>query len=185
MLENVFVQRRNERGIAVFSAARARESRDASGAFRLLVLQDGLQYDLLHDGADATVTAFERLAMQLPTVPSDPDLSLEKTLSIRALSASADPEAAAELQWRTAMPVSAVLLCLLAVPLGRTSPRQGRAVRILLAAILYVGYRTLLGTAKSWVGDGVLPVVPGLWVVHAACLATALVLGRAWRTVGP
>jgi lipopolysaccharide export system permease protein len=184
-LENVFVQRRNERGIAVFSAARAVESRDASGAFRLLVLHDGLQYDLLHDGENTTVTAFERLAMQIPSVASEPDLSLEKTLSIGALTASADPEAAAELQWRSAMPISAVLLCLLAVPLGRTSPRQGRAVRILLAAILYVGYRTLLGTAKSWVGDGVLPVIPGLWLVHAACFLTALALGRAWRTVGP
>lgn len=185
VLENVFVQRRDQRSVAVFSAARAVESRDASGALRLLVLQDGLQYEVPRDGENATVTAFERLAMQIPAVPSEPDLGLEKTLSLGALTASGDPEAAAELQWRSAMPISAVLLCLLAVPLGRTSPRQGRAARILLAAILYVGYRTLLGTAKSWVGAGVLPAVPGLWVVHAACLLTALALGRAWRTVGP
>jgi lipopolysaccharide export system permease protein len=32
----------------------------------------------------------------------------------------------------------------------------------------------LLGTAKSWVADGVLPPAPGLWLVHGACLLIAL-----------
>ena len=81
--------------------------------------------------------------MQLPLAPSEPDLGPEKSLSAGALAATRDPEAVAELQWRSAMPISAVLLCLLAVPLGRTDPRQGRAARVFLAALLYVVYRTL------------------------------------------
>ncbi len=182
-LENVFVQRRTASGIAVFSARRAVESRDASGAMRLLILQDGVQYDLQPDGERHVVTEFERLAMQLPVVPPDPDVTLEKSLSARALATARDPESIAELQWRSAMPVSAVLLCLLAVPLGRTDPRHGRAARVFLAAILYVAYRTLLATAKSWVADGALPPAPGLWLVHGACLLTALALARGRRMV--
>ncbi len=175
-LENVFVERRTDAGIAVFSARRAEESRDASGALRLLVLQDGIQYDLHPDGERHVVTEFERLAMQLPAVPPDPDVTLEKSLSARALATARDPESSAELQWRTAMPVSAILLCLLAIPLGRTDPRQGRAARVFLAALLYVVYRTLLATAKSWVAGGMLPTLPGLWLVHGVCFATALAL---------
>jgi lipopolysaccharide export system permease protein len=182
-LENVFVQRRDERGITVFSARRAVESRDASGAFRLLVLQDGVQYDLEPDGSRHTMTEFERLTMQLPVAPPDPDIAVEKSLPARTLAAARDPESAAELQWRSAMPISAVLLCLLAVPLGRTDPRRGRVARVFLAAILYVAYRASLGTAKSWVADGVLPAAPGLWLVHAGCLLTALGLTRAQRLV--
>jgi lipopolysaccharide export system permease protein len=181
-LENVFVQRRTASGIAVFSARRAVESRDASGAVRLLILQDGVQYELQPDGEQHTVTEFERLAMQLPVAPPDPDVTLEKSLSAKALSAARDPESVAELQWRSAMPVSAVLLCLLAVPLGHADPRQSRVARVFLAALLYVVYRTLLATAKSWVANGVLPPAPGLWLVHGACLLTALALARAQRT---
>jgi lipopolysaccharide export system permease protein len=81
------------------------------------------------------------------------------------------------------MPISAVLLCLLAVPLGRSAPRHGRAARVFLAALLYVAYRTLLATAKTWVADGLLPPTPGLWLVHGACLATALVFARTQRVV--
>jgi len=183
-LENVFVQRRTETGIAVFSARRALESRDAAAGFRNLILEDGFQYDLDPDGEKHTITQFERLSMQVPLAPSEPDLGPEKTLSLAALTATDDPEAAAELQWRSALPISALLLCLLAVPLGRTDPRQGQAARVFLAALLYVAYRTLLATAKSWVASGVLPPTPGLWLVHGACLLVGLGLGRAQRTVG-
>jgi lipopolysaccharide export system permease protein len=129
------------------------------------------------------VTQFERLAMQVPLAPSEPDIGIEKSLSLGALFRTRDPEAAAELQWRSAMPVSTVLLCLLAVPLGRIEPRQGRAARVLLAALLYVIYRALLGTVKSWVANGHLPVTPGLWAVHGACLLVAVAVAWRQRTV--
>jgi lipopolysaccharide export system permease protein len=182
-LENVFVQRRTDDGIAVFSARRAIESRDATAGFRNLVLEDGYQYELDPKGERHQVTQFERLAMQVPLAPSDQDSTLEKSLSIRALVTARDPEAVAELQWRSAMPISAVLLCLLAVPLGRSDARTGRAARVFLAALLYVVYRTLLGTAKNWVADGMLPALPGLWVVHAACLVVVVLLARTQRMV--
>ena len=180
-LENVFVQRRNEMGIAVFSARWAVESLDAAAGSHNLILGDGFQYDLDPEGEKQTITQFERLSMSVPMAPREPDLGPEKSLSVSALAATDDPGAVAELQWRIAMPVSAMLLCLLAVPLGRVEPRQGRAARVLLAALLYVAYRALLGTARSWVADGILPPMPGLWLVHAACLLIALGLGHGQR----
>jgi lipopolysaccharide export system permease protein len=183
-LENVFVQRRSATGIAVFSARRAIESRDAATGSRSLILHDGFEYDLKPEGESHTITHFEKMAMRLPPPPAEQGVGAEKSFSARALFATDDPEASAELQWRSAMPVSAVLLSLLAIPLGRTDPRRGRSARVFVAALLYVGYRTLLGTAKSWVADGVLPPTPGLWLVHGACLLAVLGLGRAQRAVG-
>ena len=78
---------------------------------------------------------------------------------------SDDPEDAAELQWRLAMPLSVIALLLLAVPLCRSSPRQGRYGPLVLSVLLFVLYYNLLGTAKVWVGNGVLPPVIGLWWV--------------------
>src|SRR5262249_43687573 len=103
----------------------------------------------------------------------------EKSLSLRALVGARDPEAVAELQWRSAMPISTILLCLLAVPLGRSDPRSGRAARVGVPALLDVVSRAPLGAPKSWVADGVLPPAAGLWVVHGACLL--VVLAAAWR----
>lgn len=183
-LENVFVQRRDADGMAVFSARRAVESRDADAGTRTLILEDGYQYDLSPEGERRTVTQFERLAMQVPIAPTAPDLAVEKSLSFGALFAAGDPESVAELQWRSAMPVSTVLLCLLAIPLGYGDPRQGRAVRVVAAALVYVVYRTLLGTARSWIADGILPATPGLWLVHGLCFVVVLVLARAQRKVG-
>jgi lipopolysaccharide export system permease protein len=68
------------------------------------------------------------------------------------------------------MPLSAVLLSLLAIPLGRIKPREGKYARFGAAIVIYVAYRYLLGTAKSWVADGTLAVFPGLWAVHGLCL---------------
>ena len=183
-LENVFVQRRDTSGMTVFSARRAVETRDATAGTRMLILEDGYQYDLSLEGDRRTVTQFERFAMRVPIAQSAPDLAIEKSLSLGALFAAHNSEARAELQWRSAMPVSTVLLCLLAIPLGYVDPREGRAGRVVAAALFYVAYRTLLGTARSWVADGLLPPVPGLWLVHGACFAVVLVLGRQQRKVG-
>jgi lipopolysaccharide export system permease protein len=183
-LENVFVQRRSDDGLAVFSARRAIETRDPVHGMRTLILEDGYQYDLSIDGDKQTVTQFERLAMQVPLAPNEPDLAVEKSLPLGALFATRDPEAVAELQWRSAMPISTLLLCLLAVSLGRTNPRQRPTMRVFLAVLLYVAYRALLGTARSWVADGVFPPVPGLWLVHGVCLLVAIGLGRGQRMAG-
>ncbi|MCC6765767.1 MAG: LPS export ABC transporter permease LptF [Deltaproteobacteria bacterium] len=176
-LEDVFVQRRDANGLAVFSAARAIETRDPAHGIRNLVLEDGYQYDLTVESDKQTVTRFERLAMQVPLPPREGDA--EKSLTWRELFAAADPESVAELQWRAAMPIATVLLCLLAIPLGRFDPRSGRTARLFTAALAYMVYRALLGTAKSWVANGILPAAAGLWMVHGACFGVVLAL--AWR----
>lgn len=179
-LENVFIQRRAEEGvITILSAKRAAEARDRSAGIRFLTLYDGIQYDLDLSGKRQEVTRYETLTLRGQIPRPEPDLGPERTLSIGALLRSDDLEARAELQWRSAMPISALLLSLLAIPLARTEPRRGRYANALPALLLYIGYRSLLSTAKSWVSDGILPVLPGLWLVHAGCLAIVLLL--LWR----
>ena len=175
-LENVFVQRRTDAELLIFWAQRAIEQRDPAAGVRYLTLLDGTQYDLHSNGEPRAITRYDTFTLRLPLPELEPDLSDEKTDSIWALLDSDDLHARAELQWRGAMPVSTVLLALLAVPLARGDLRRGRSARILVALLLYLAYRTVLGTARQWVADGVLPALPGLWLVHGACLLTALAL---------
>jgi len=178
-LENVFVQRRTDEELLIFWAQRAIEQRDQAAGFRYLTLLDGVQYDLQPNGAPRAITRYDTFTLRIPLPALEADLSDEKTDSVWALLDSDDLRARAELQWRGAMPVSTLLLALLAIPLSRGDLRRGRSVRILFALLLYLAYRTFLGTARNWVADGVLPALPGLWLIHGACLVTGLALH--WR----
>ena len=89
---------------------------------------------------------------------------------------SGDPEKNAELQWRLAMPLSVMVLIFLAVPLSKSSPRQGRYIRLVMAILLFVVYYNLLGAAKFWVEKGDVPATIGLWWVPVLTVLLTLVL---------
>ncbi|HGX93285.1 MAG TPA: LptF/LptG family permease, partial [Candidatus Tenderia sp.] len=99
-----------------------------------------------------------------------------------ALWRSSDPKDLAELQWRLAMPLSAVLLSLLAVYISRTNPRQGRFGRFFIGVLLYVVYSNLLGVARTWMEKGQIDPAVGMWWVHGAvALVVVVVVWRQWR----
>jgi lipopolysaccharide export system permease protein len=92
---------------------------------------------------------------------------------------SSDLNKHAELQWRVAMPVSCIVLTLLAVPLSRLRPRQGRYSRVWVAVVIYFLYQNLITIGKVWIARGLIPEIVGLWWTHAAVvlLALAVILG--------
>jgi len=71
------------------------------------------------------------------------------------------------------------VLALLAVPLARLRPRQGRYARVWLAVVIYFLYLNLVAAGKVWIARGTVPAVLGLWWTHAAValLALAVILG--------
>jgi lipopolysaccharide export system permease protein len=176
VLEGVFARIRHKGRLSVFSAKRALEQRDEARGYRFLRLFDGYRYDLDARGDVREITDYQELSIRAPLGGEATPPEKEETRSAAALVRSTDPKDAAELQWRIANGVSVLLLALLAIPLSHTSPRQGKYARLFVAILLYVGYRTLLSTARHWIEDGWLPFFPGLWIVHALCLAVAIVL---------
>ena len=87
---------------------------------------------------------------------------------------SGDPAARAELHWRIALPIMCVVLTLLAVPLSRLRPRQGRFARVWLAVLIYLLYSNMISAGKVWIAHGTLPEYLGLWWVHATVVLIAL-----------
>ena len=70
----------------------------------------------------------------------------------------------------------ALVLMLIAVPLARLRPRQGRFGKIGLAVLVYFIYYYLMVAARSWVESGSVPSFIGLWWVHVVAIAFALLL---------
>ncbi|MDH3924353.1 MAG: LptF/LptG family permease, partial [Xanthomonadales bacterium] len=84
----------------------------------------------------------------------------------------------AELQWRISTPLSALLLALLAIPLSRSRPRQGRYARILGAMIIYAVYFNLLDVSRTWVEQGTASTI---WWAPGALAALVALLYFPWR----
>jgi lipopolysaccharide export system permease protein len=77
----------------------------------------------------------------------------------------------AEFQWRLAIPLTTILLALLAVPLSQTLPRQQRHTRIFLAIIVYAILFNIFGIARNLVEQAQVPAIPGIWWFYMLPLA--------------
>ncbi len=91
-----------------------------------------------------------------------------------------NPRVAAELHWRMAMPVSALVLSVLAFPLSKVNPRRGKFGQLIPAILLYIVYGNLLFLGRAWVRKGLLGFDLGLWWVHGimAAIAVGLLIYR-------
>ena len=68
------------------------------------------------------------------------------------------------------------VVTLLAVPLSRVNPRQGRFLKLLPAILLYMAYLSVLIAARGQLDKGKIPMALGLWWVHGIFLSVGLLL---------
>ena len=175
-LHNIFVQRRVDGRVELAVAARARHEIYEDGRLHVIVLYDGERYE-----GTPGQPEFRRIAFAEHGIPirlPDPTartgrIEARPTLDLWRSDGHAEQ---AELQWRLSLPVMALLLTLLAVPLAELRPRQGRYARLGMAILLYFVYSNLISAARTMVEKGTLPALPGVWGVHLALLAGALFL---------
>jgi lipopolysaccharide export system permease protein len=91
-----------------------------------------------------------------------------------------NPRAKGEMLWRIAQPVMALLLMLLAVPLGFVNPRAGRSFNLIIALLLYVAYNNFTSVMQSYVSRGKISLLLGWWPLHFVIAIIVLSL-YAWR----
>ena len=80
------------------------------------------------------------------------------------------------MQWRLSVPILVLVVSLIAIPLSKTDPRQGRFARIVPAVLLYVVYLVMLNGARGMAEDGKVSAIVGLWSVHLLFAAIAAVI---------
>lgn len=97
-------------------------------------------------------------------------------MPFRSLRTSTNLEHIAEMQWRLSVPIATVLLALLAVPLSRSRPREGRYGRIAIGLLVFIIYLNLLSAAKAWTEEGAISPMLGLWWVHGCMVLFTLTL---------
>ena len=175
-MAHVFVRvRKPHRQYVLLSSAAYQVVHPESGA-RYMALEDGWRYAGLPGDRVFSVTRFERHAVRVDAPPRETPAGERRMLATAALIGSGNRAHLVELQRRISAAVSIVVLGMLAVPLARTTPREGRYGKLFLAVVVYFIYTNVLSIAENLVERGMVPGLVGVWPVHAAMALLALAL---------
>lgn len=143
---------------------------------RVMVLKNGRRYEGVPGQATYRIVEFAESQIRIDDQPRQVVSTATSAKPTVALLHSRDAEETAELNWRFAIPIAAVVLALLAIPLAYVNPRVGRIVNYLVAGLLFSIYNNLINLNESWLAAGRLPSVVGMWPLHAAMLLLVWVL---------
>lgn len=148
---------------------------DADGEGRYIALQDGFRVEGKLGEDDYRLMRFARNDIKLPDSQNDDSEAAQKRSASTAalLAGGNDAVMTSELHWRLAAPLSVLVLALLALPLSRSSPREPRYARLLLALLAWLVYYNALLLGRAWIGAGKLAPAFGLWWVYLPALAIA------------
>ncbi|RMQ44560.1 hypothetical protein ALQ04_01721 [Pseudomonas cichorii] len=181
-LTGVFISERRmstdkskDRGITVLVAEKGHQEVRPDGS-RFLILENGYRYDGNPGEADYRAIKYDTYGAMLPKPEISEDVTDREAIPTSELLGNDTPRYRAELQWRISLPILVFIVTLMAVPLARVNPRQGRYLKLLPAILLYMSYLTILIAVRGALEKGKLPIGLGMWWVHGLFLLIGLAL---------
>lgn len=190
-LGHVFVRAIDPEWHSVLTATSARTETLPNGD-RFLVLSSGHRYDLKPGTPEFRMATFDQYGVRLES-KADPQ---ESALAAAERSSKARPtmqliedntaSSWSQVMWRISLPLAALNLAILAIPLGAVNPRLGRSGDLLIAGLIGLLYMNMINLFRAWIGDGHVPFGVGVWLIHAVVLAfAAFLLWRRLRVQAP
>lgn len=148
-----------------------------------LAIQNGHRYSGIAGQANMEQGSFGSYQILLGGVPlTDMSIQMDALPSNTLLMlwlAKQDRLAAAELQWRLSLPITTLLLGLLALPLGQLPPRHSRYARLISGILIFIIYANSLFLFRAWIGAGTLSIMPGMGWAHLSLAVLCAILY--WR----
>ena len=172
---NIFVQSQQNGKLGTMVARKGLQETFPNGD-RFLVLLNGTRYEGTPGQRDYRIVEFERYAMRIEAAPIKLHEPQIRTMTTPELWRNPTSWNLSELEWRLGLPISAMILALLAIPLSYVNPRAGRSLNLIFAIVLYMLYNNMISVTNTWVGQGKLPPGIGLWGIHALMLAIAALM---------
>jgi lipopolysaccharide export system permease protein len=189
-VRNVFVSTAQQGKLGIVIAAEGHTEAMPNGD-RFLILDRGRRYEGTPGTANYRVIEFERYGVRIETKESRGIEPTQKNMTVGDLVRQPTPNNLAELLWRVGIPLSALNLALLAIPLSFVNPRAGRANNLIFALLTFMIYSNLISVSQAWVAQGKLSFQIGVWAVHVLMFVGMAALfwrrlnlipwGRLWR----
>jgi lipopolysaccharide export system permease protein len=151
--------------------SRTGHTETAANGDRFIVLEQGRRYEGAPGDAEYRVTEFDRYAARIELKEGKEVAPTHKNQPTWALLKAPTNQNLGELLWRVGIPMSALVLVLLAIPMSFVNPRAGRSANLLFALLTYIVYSNLLSVSQARVATGRMDFGVGLWLVHAGMIA--------------
>jgi lipopolysaccharide export system permease protein len=165
-MENVFAKLTIAGQQNLLVAKRARFSGNEEKTGRYIVLEDGYRYSGSPGSVDYTIYRFAKHGFRIDQERSQTVISKANATRTLDLLEASYPAYSAELQWRISQPISLLLLGMLAIPLARTLPRQGKYTKLAMGIAIYFLYGNAVGVMQTFVERGDVSIAIGIWPVH-------------------
>ncbi|MDF3036170.1 MAG: lptF [Paucimonas sp.] len=180
-VRNVFVNSVNPEGRTTVVVAKEGLVELKPNGDKFLVMEKGRRYDGIPNRLDFEMMEFERYSVLVSRQSMEAGTGRSAS-ALRTSELLADPTQRnlSELLWRISLPLMALFLVVLAVPLAFANPRGGRSANLIIALLLVVAYNNMTAVFESLVAQGRLSFWVGLWPIHLLALLTAVFLFL-WR----
>lgn len=136
---------------------------------------DGHNYLLDKRSSQDMTVKFREMVVHLPNEEAEQKYRRKAETTLN-LSRSERPRDIAEYQWRISTPLATILLALIAVPLARSAPRESRFRNVSIAILSYIALFATVSILRTFIEQGRLAAIPGLWAAYAIQAAVLVVL---------
>ncbi|HEY1608751.1 MAG TPA: LPS export ABC transporter permease LptF [Paraburkholderia sp.] len=163
-VQNVFVTSTEGGKVSVIVSKTGHTETRPNGD-RFVVLENGRRYDGEPGQPDFRIMEFSRYGVKIQSQPVIPVPTASSTPTLRLLR-QPTRDNLAEFAWRIGLPLIALNLMLLAIPLAYQNPRRGRTINLVMAVLIYLTYSNLLNVVQSWIEQGKMSFGMGLVGLH-------------------
>jgi lipopolysaccharide export system permease protein len=142
------------------------------------VLEDGRRYEGIPGSAEYRLIEFDKLGRRIEPAEVRSLPTSNKATPTAALLVADGRTQRAELFWRISVPILAIVLTLLAIPLAYVNPRLGRSFNLISAVFLYLLYTNCINIVQSMIAQGKIDLWTGLLIPHVTALVVVFLLFR-------
>ena len=122
IVKNIFVQSKQHEKLGIIVASKGSRLLEKNGD-SFLLMQNGRRYQGERGTAEYSTTEFEKYAIRVEAVEAQREAPSTQSISTLELLKKSNNANIAELQWRLSMPIAALILAIMAIPLSALDPR--------------------------------------------------------------
>lgn len=133
---------------------------------RFLELHKGKRFDITPGKLDVEVLDFDLYGVKIADEQAERRKIKKEAIPTSELFGNDSKRHTSQLQWRFSLIIMVPICAMIAFPLSKVNPRQGRFARLFPAIILFMMYITLLISLRGMLSKGDISPAIGMWWVH-------------------
>jgi len=177
-MEEIFIYALDNESPVIVLASEAKKYTDATNNSIYLRLKNGTRYEGLPGNENINILNFEKYDLEIvsgdfqKSISSFSEIEEKNTIDLFREGGS---KANAEIQWRISQPISVLILSIFGVFLGKTSPRTGKGINLIIGVVIFMLYTNALLVAKSAIETDQLSPLIGMWSIHLLLLLILII----------